>query len=69
MENNKKLNRAEMKAITGGFIGGTIWYCADTEGGPSGPPGTCSTTDPHVFCGQFSCYDTGVTCNIGKFCP
>jgi|GEM_PF-1915569 len=69
MENSKKLTRAEMKTIVGGTGQKYIWYCADYAGGPTGPPGTCSDTNPVTFCSEYSCYNTGVTCSIGEFCP
>ena len=65
----KPLSRAEMKQVTGGMPQKYIWYCADYAGGPTGPPGTCAATNPVTFCGEYSCYNTGVLCSGGEYCP
>jgi len=65
----KPLTRAEMRTVTGGVGQKYIWHCQDTPTSGFMIAGTCSDSNPAVFCGEYSCINSGVTCSGGEFCP
>lgn len=65
----EKLTKAEMKLVTGGVGTKYIWHCQDTPTSPFMTAGTCSSNDPAVFCGEYSCINSGVVCTGGEYCP
>ncbi|MDB4918413.1 hypothetical protein [Mucilaginibacter sp.] len=65
----EKLTKKEMKLVTGGVGIKYVWHCRDTPSLPYMTAGTCSSNDPAVFCGEYSCINSGVECTGGEFCP
>jgi hypothetical protein len=65
----EKLTREEMKKVSGGVGMKYIWHCQDTASSPFMTAGTCSSGDPAVYCGEYSCINSGVTCTGGEYCP
>ncbi|MBB3056709.1 hypothetical protein [Mucilaginibacter gotjawali] len=65
----KPLSRAEMKKVTGGVLMKYIWHCRDTATSDYMIAGTCASSDPSAFCGEYSCLNSGVVCTGGEYCP